>query len=70
MRKTGPTLVSLLILTMLNIGAWAQSPAPAVTRKVVGPSGTPVATARRCRVQGPQGKTVVFTDAERTMVAV
>ena len=62
MRKTGPTLVSLLILTMLNIGAWAQSPAPAVTGKVVGPSGTPVAGAP-LQVQGPQGKSVVFTDA-------
>lgn len=57
-----PILISVLILMISNIGAWAQTPPPAVTGKVVGPSGTPVAGAP-LQVQGPQGKTVVFTDA-------
>jgi Carboxypeptidase regulatory-like domain len=64
MSKVNRTFISLLILTMSHVGAWAQSPpAPAATGKVVGLSGTPMA-GQPLQVQGPQGKTVVYTDAK------
>jgi expansin (peptidoglycan-binding protein) len=63
MSKARRAFVGLLILTMLDAGAWAQAPAPVAIGKVVGPGGAPVAGAP-LQVQGPQGKTVVYTDAK------
>ena len=49
---------------MLSTGTvHAQAPAPAATGKVVGASGQP-AGGVPLQVQGPAGKTVVFTDTE------
>lgn len=57
------SLASLLILTTSSLGAWAQSTTPAATGKVVGPNGQPAAGVP-LEVQGPAGKTVVFTDTQ------
>ena len=63
MTRARHAFTALLILTMFHAGAWAQSPPLAATGKVVGPNGTPVAGAP-LQVQGPEGKTVVYTDAK------
>lgn len=63
MSKTRVSLASALILMMSSVGVCAQSPAPVATGKVVGPTGQPAAGVP-LQVQGPQGKTVVFTDAK------
>jgi len=64
MSKARCVFISLLISTTFGGGAWAQSQSstPVATGKVVGASGA-AAVGAPLQVVGPQGKTVVYTDA-------
>lgn len=56
-------LVGLPLLLLPAAGLHAQMSTPAATGTVVSPSGTPAANVP-LQVQGPEGKTVVFTDSQ------
>ena len=53
------------LLSMLSTSAlYAQTSQPVATGKVVEPGGQPVGGGVPLQVQGPAGKTVVFTDPQ------
>jgi hypothetical protein len=62
MMRTHPSLTGMFFVLSVATSN-AQTPTPAVTGKVVGPSGQP-AGGVPLQVQGPAGKTVVFTDTQ------